>query len=111
MQSTYRLFTFSLSHFSEKARWALSASGVPFQEEPWTPFFHAVPALRSGGRTTVPILEAGSRRVQDSTKILHFLNEHWGRLPVLPESEPESAEAWELENRFDRVGRHVVPFI
>src|SRR6187397_2171959 len=80
-----RLYTFTLSHFSEKVRWALEESGVAFTEVPWTPVFHVPGAVRRGGRTTVPILEVGDRRVQDSTRILRWLVEA-GRSPgLLPE--------------------------
>lgn len=105
-----RLYTFTLSHFSEKIRWALSASDIAFKEVPWTPFFHVLPALRSGGRTTVPILESNTERVQDSTRILHWLEENRGRLAILPENAAEREAAFAIEERFDKVGDHVVRY-
>ena len=50
------LYTFRVSHFSEKARWMLDAAGLEYREVAWTPFFQVLPALRRGNRaTTVPI--------------------------------------------------------
>jgi glutathione S-transferase len=105
-----KLYTFTLSHFSEKVRWSLSAAGIAFVEAPWTPFFHVMPAILSGGRTTVPILENEGKRIQDSTRILLWLDRHRGPLSLLPSDAATRKEALELEARFDEVGSHVVRY-
>jgi glutathione S-transferase len=105
-----RLYTFTLSHFSEKIRWALEESAVAFTEVPWTPVFHMAGAVRRGRRTTVPILEVGGRRVQDSTRILRWLVEA-GRGPgLLPEDPALHDAVWDVEEQFDRVGEHVIRY-
>ena len=44
------LYTFAMSHYSEKIRWVLQASRLPFREAVMTPAFHMLPALRMGGQ-------------------------------------------------------------
>lgn len=103
-----RLYTFSISHFSEKIRWVLGVEKIPFVEIPWTPPFHVVAARRSGGATTVPVIEAAGRRVQDSTRIVHWLDTNRGPLSLLPSEPAARAEALALEDEFDAVGSHVI---
>ena len=105
-----RLHTFTLSHFSEKIRFVLSVAGVPHVEVPLVPFFHILPAVLSGGRTTVPFLHVDGRRVQDSTRILLWLDRHRGPLALLPGKPGERAEVLAVEARFDEVGEHVVRY-
>ncbi len=108
--SPLRLYTFSLSHFSEKIRWTLSAAGVSFEEVPWTPFFHVVRARRRGRATTVPVLEASGESIQDSTRILLWLERNRTPFGLLPADPSEREAALEVEARFDEVGEHVVRF-
>jgi glutathione S-transferase len=105
-----RLYTFSLSHFSEKIRWTLSASDIAFEEVPWTPFFHVPSALRRGGKTTVPILETTGMTVQDSTRILLWLEQNRAPFSLLPTHPPERDAALAVEARFDHAGSHVVRY-
>jgi glutathione S-transferase len=105
-----RLYTFTLSHFSEKVRWMLAAADIEHVEVPWTPFFHALPAILSGGRTTVPILEVAGKRVQDSTRILHWLAENRAPFTLLPVDDAVRKDVLALEASFDHVGEHVVRY-
>lgn len=41
----HRLITIRVSHFNEKARWALDRFDVPYREEPYMPLLHAAPVL------------------------------------------------------------------
>jgi glutathione S-transferase len=104
-----RLYTFSLSHFSEKIRWTLTASGIPFDEHPWTPF-HVPSALWRGRGTTVPILETPGVRVQDSTRILLWLEKNRAPFALLPADPAEREAALAIEARFDKTGEHVVRY-
>lgn len=106
------LFTFRISHFSEKARWLLDASGTEYRETRWTPFFHIVPALRHGRLgTTVPILRHRGGYVQDSTRILHWLDANMPGFRLLPRDSEQRREVLEIEDRFDRVGGHVIRYV
>jgi len=106
------LHTFSISHFSEKIRWMLDVSGVAYVEKPWVPFFHIVPALRLGGSraTTVPILVTESGAVQDSTRILLWLEKHRTPFGLMPSEAGLREQVLAIEERFDRIGAHVIRY-
>jgi glutathione S-transferase len=67
------LWHIAISHYSEKARWALDHKRVPHRR-------HAVPApglhipasssLSRGASTTFPVLELDGRAIGDSTEII-----------------------------------------
>jgi glutathione S-transferase len=101
-----RLYTFTISHFSEKIRWTLTHEGVPFVEVPWVPALHVVSArAMGGGATTVPIVESDGERVQDSTAIIEWLDAR-RPLDLLPHADRAAVMA--LEAKFDEVGTNVV---
>jgi glutathione S-transferase len=112
------LFTFSMSHFSEKIRWTLDASGLAYHEVLMTPTLHLVPALCMGGQgeTTLPILQARQadgavEHIQDSTQILQWLHERLGPLPVMPRHIAMSEDIMDIEARFDAIGRDVARYL
>ncbi len=107
-----KLHTFSVSHFSEKARWLLDAGRIGYFEEPWVPFLHIVKALRKGGRgaTTVPVLDTGTGYVQDSTRILLWCEKHRAPYALMPADPALREQVLAVEDRFDRVGNHVVRY-
>jgi glutathione S-transferase len=108
MTEPLRLYTFSISHFSEKIRWTLGLEKIPFEEVPWTPPFHVVSARMSGPATTVPVIESGRSRVQDSTRILHWLDTNRGPLSLLPRDEATRQAVLDTEHRFDEIGGDVI---
>jgi glutathione S-transferase len=63
-----RLITIPFSHYCEKARWALDATGLPYREEPHAPVAH-LRATRTVGGKTVPVLVHGDTVLRDSTDI------------------------------------------
>ncbi len=112
------LFTFAMSHYSEKIRWVLQASRLPFREVMLTPAFHMLPALRMGGQgqTTLPVLReqrlnGRQVHVQDSTRILLWLDERHGPLDLLPQGPDLRDECLSIEDRFDNIGRDVARFL
>lgn len=105
--ATMTLYTFAMSHYSEKIRWTLDAIGADYREIFLSPVFHIVPALRMGGRaqTTLPVLRTAEGSIQDSTRILLWL-EHEGRLgTLLPAAQRDRVLA--VEDRFDAIGKDV----
>jgi glutathione S-transferase len=81
-----------VSHFSEKARWALDHQQVPHRRVPLLAGSHPAVALAltRGRSSTVPVLTAGTRVIADSTAILRELGV------------PGSDAAWALEDLLDR---------
>lgn len=103
----FTLYTFAMSHYSEKIRWTLDVARVPYREVVMTPVFHMLPALRMGrrGQTTLPVLEGQGQRVQDSPRILDWLHRE-GRLSALIPN-AHVAEVRAIEDRFNRIGKDV----
>jgi glutathione S-transferase len=72
-QISTRLITFAVSHYCEKARWALERLKISFIEEPHVPGFHWLFTLPAGGKS-VPVLLTEAGTFTDSTNILHYLD-------------------------------------
>jgi glutathione S-transferase len=107
-----RLYTFAISHFSEKIRWTLDAVGVDYEEVVWTPVLHLGRALLKARRaTTVPILEIEGEVVQDSTRILMWLEQHRAPFALLPAEDEARQAVLEIEQRFDQTGKHVLRYL
>lgn len=104
------LYTFSFSQSSEKIRWILDVLGLAYHEERMTPFFHLSPNLRMTGgfSPSVPILRAGGEIVQDSTRIIEWLDERYAPLPLLSKDPETRTAIMNAESRFDMAGPHVV---
>src|SRR5918996_28350 len=61
-----RLLTIPISHFCEKARWALDRAGLDYVEERHVQGVHRVVARRAGGGATVPVLVTAHGVLPDS---------------------------------------------
>lgn len=70
---TPRLIAFAVSHYCEKARWALERLNIPFVEECHLPGFHWLYTRPYGGRS-VPVLVTQDDIFTDSTDILQYLD-------------------------------------
>ncbi len=53
------LVTIPISHYCEKARWALDRAGIAYREQPHIQLIHIAAARRAGGGRTVPVLVTG----------------------------------------------------
>jgi glutathione S-transferase len=71
-----RLLTIPLSHYCERARWALEHAGLPFREEQHLQVFHLRPVRRAGGRHTVPLLVTPEGPLTDSADIVAHADAH-----------------------------------
>jgi glutathione S-transferase len=97
------LITIGLSHYCEKARWALDRAGVGYVEQSYPPILHYVATLPRFGQRTTPILVTPHGALRDSTSIVRhadqFLNEP-DRL--FPSHADELAEVERLVELFDK---------
>lgn len=97
-----KLITIPISHFCEKARWALDRAGIPFEERAHLQVLHWLPAKRAGGGMTVPVLVCGDTVLTQSADILVWAD---ARAPAdrrLYPDDPEQLEAIRvLERDFD----------
>jgi glutathione S-transferase len=73
MTNKFRLITIPISHYSEKARWAMDYLKIPFQEVAHMPPFHRGATKKYQG-TSVPVLVTDDGAIDDSTKILRYLD-------------------------------------
>jgi glutathione S-transferase len=105
------LYTFAMSHYSEKIRWVLDHSQIPYREVCMSPVFHMLPALRMGkqGQTTLPILRTPKTAIQNSPRILDWLIDNHGPLDTLPASHLQGVR--DIEQRFDGIGKDVARFL
>ncbi|HEU5142937.1 MAG TPA: glutathione S-transferase [Solirubrobacterales bacterium] len=97
------LWQIDVSHFSEKARWALAWKGVEHKRHSPVPGAHMVVAawLTRGRQVTLPVLEIDGRRIGDSTAIVAALEQLYPEPPLYPDDPAERRRALELEDFFD----------
>ncbi len=105
------LYTFAMSHYSEKIRWTLDHMKADYRETCMTPVFHIPKALRLGGRgqTTLPVLQTPEVSVQDSPRIIDWLVQNRGPLDLVPAL--HNTEVRAVEKRFDAIGKDVARFL
>ncbi len=102
MPSDLRLITIPISHYCEKARWALDWAGLRYTEDAHLQVFHYLPVRRAGGRRTVPVLVHPDGVLLSSTDILSFADERCSaERRLLPRQAQERAEVEQLIARFD----------
>jgi glutathione S-transferase len=70
------LVTIPISHYCEKARWALERAGVEYQERAHLQVLHWVAVRRAGGGRTAPVLRCGDRVFAESADIVAFADSH-----------------------------------
>ena len=105
MSTNFRLITIPVSHYSEKARWALDYLQVPYQELAHMPPFHRGATKEYGG-TTVPVLVTDTGVATDSTDILRYLDRLYPEklYPIDPQLQLLSVELETLFN--NKLGVH-----
>ncbi len=97
-----RLVTIPISHYCEKARWALDRAGIPYREERHVQGIHQLAARRAGGGRTVPVLVTPDRVIGESDEILAWVDERTPEDSRLLQADPGTrAEALEICRRLD----------
>jgi glutathione S-transferase len=95
-----RLITIPISHYCEKARWALERAGIAYSEERHVQGAHRVVARRVGGGSTVPVLVAPEGVFTESEQIVAYADESLPEdlrlFPVEPalRAEVETVSRW-----------------
>jgi glutathione S-transferase len=102
------LITIPISHYCEKARWALDRAGVRYLERAHLQLIHRIATRRAGGGSTAPVLVCGERVFADSADILVHANAKASPDRRLYPDDPRlAAEVRSLERDFDeRLGPH-----
>jgi glutathione S-transferase len=98
------LVTIPISHFCEKARWALDRAGVDYVEKRHIQLVHRFAVKRAGGGGTVPVLRTPEGVYDESSAILSYADEHVPEQQRLyPADVAELAEVVALEHSFGEV--------
>lgn len=96
------LLTIPISHYCEKARWALDRAGIAYVEQPHVQAFHRLATRRAGGGLTVPVLLCAGGPLADSTDILAWVDAHSAPMRRLyPKDLDRAALVRRLEDYFD----------
>jgi len=105
-----RLVTIPISHFCEKARWALDRAEVDYVERPHLQLIHVLAARSAGGGRTVPVFVSDAGEVvAESADILRWADTQVGpERRLYPDGElgvdAAALEAW-LDHGFGPDGR------
>jgi glutathione S-transferase len=102
-----RLITIPISHYCEKARWALQRAGIAYREEPHVQGLHRWYARRAGGGLTVPVLVTPEGTIGESEQILEWADARTEHSQRLFGEGAERERVRELSRRLDeRLGPH-----
>src|SRR2546430_1539914 len=100
------LWHLEISHYNEKARWALDYKGIAHVRRAVTPALQELTARRLRAGRTVPVLEMNGRAIGDSTKIIEEIERRWPEPPLYPADPEERSRALDLEDYFDEQCGH-----
>ena len=97
------LWHIELSHYNEKARWALDLKGIPHVRKAPMPGLHGAYALvvTRGAQRRLPVLVLDGRAIGDSTAIIEALEAYQPEPALYPSDPAERRRALELEDYFD----------
>ena len=105
-QSLPTLYVFTISHYCEKARWALDYLGLNYQQVVIAPGTHVKIAKKLGlKRGSVPYLNTGDEVIQGSGKIIDWAQQQSTNLKSLSS---DNTQVLEIEKRLDeKLGVHI----
>ncbi len=96
------LVTIPISHYCEKARWALDRAGIAYVEQAHIQAIHRFATRRAGGGLTAPVLICADGAIADSTDILAWVDAQSSPLRALyPKSPGRAAVVRGLEDHFN----------
>jgi glutathione S-transferase len=98
-----RLITIPISHYCDKARWALELADLSYQEDAHLQVFHYLATARVGGGPLVPVLVADDEVIAGSATIVRWADQNGadrrGKVGLVPSA--HAAEIDRLEHDFD----------
>ena len=95
------LWHLKVSHYNEKARWALDYKCVPHVRRAAAPGRHQMIAQRLTGAKTFPVLVLDGDAIGDSTRIIEALECRYPEPPLYPADPETRRRALEIEEFFD----------
>lgn len=107
-KESLQLYQFPISHFCEKARWALDFKGLNYQKVNCLPGLHARKNKKMAKFSSVPILKHNDIIIQGSAQIIDYLEVEFPENPLIFSDEQLNNEAKEWERFADeQIGPHV----
>lgn len=105
---TAKLYIFAISHYCEKARWALDYLQIDYELVFLAPGLHTLTARKLGLKlSSVPILQTADGVIQGSAAIIDWAEQH-SRMGKTLTPEGLQDDCREIENRLDEIsGVHV----
>jgi glutathione S-transferase len=101
------LWHFRVSHYNEKARWALDWKRIPHRRQAVLPGPHLPRIWWKTGQKQVPVLQIDGETIADSTRIIAALEARHPDPPLYPSDGAARARALALEEFFDEeLGPH-----
>jgi glutathione S-transferase len=96
------LWHIEISHYNEKARWALDHKGIAHRRRaPLPGILHPPVALALSGRPRLPILSIDGERIRDSSAIIAELERRFPDPPLYPSDRDERGRALAIQDYFD----------
>jgi glutathione S-transferase len=91
------LYQFPVSHYCEKARWALDYKSVPYQTKNLLPGLHRLTLRGKVNDTSLPVLRMNGNYIQGSDHIIDFLDQTIPTNMLTPTHPDQRAETehWE----------------
>ena len=97
------LYQFAISHFCEKARWALAYKKLEYVQKNLLPGPHLAQMKRLGADiSATPILIHDGNLIQGSGEIISHLDQHYPQHPLNPDSPELMAQCAEWETYLDQ---------
>lgn len=92
------LYQMTISHYCEKARWALAYKRLPYKAKNLLVGMHMKPIKKLTGQTSLPVLVDGKTMVYGSENIISHLDTEYPRFCLTPEDDDlrKEAQKWEL---------------
>ena len=98
IQVMNRLLTIPISHYCEKARWALDRARISYREEQHIQVLHWLATRRESGTRTVPVLTHPGGTLTESTDIVRWACPELFAPPEAT-SEVDRLDAWGVHTR------------
>ena len=102
------LYQFPISHYCEKARWALDFKSLEHVKRNLLPGFHVKKTIKLAGKSAVPVLMDQGVAIKNSADIISYLDDKYPDITLTPADAALQAEAMEWERYADReIGPYV----
>lgn len=102
------LYQFPISHYCEKARWALDYKNLDYRKVNLLPGPHMKKTKKLSGKTQVPVLQENGQVIAGSARIIDYLDQEFAGNPLTPADPALKQQAVDWERFADaKIGSQV----